>query len=84
MNSRQRVMKALNHEEPDMVPVDMGSTENTTLTRIAYINLRRHLGMPEERYNRMLWIGKMKERILRCPPTTMRQRKEYAHGEITG
>ncbi|MGA2766284.1 MAG: uroporphyrinogen decarboxylase family protein [Spirochaetia bacterium] len=48
MNSRQRVIKALNHEEPDMVPIDMGSTENTTLTRIAYINLRKHLGMAED------------------------------------
>src|SRR5271157_2793289 len=48
MNSRQRVMKALNHEEPDMVPIDMGSTENTTITRIAYINLRKHLEMAED------------------------------------
>jgi len=48
MNSRQRVIKALNHEEPDMVPIDMGSTENTTLTRIAYINLRSYLGMVED------------------------------------
>jgi uroporphyrinogen decarboxylase len=48
MNSRQRVIKALNHEEPDMVPVDMGSTENTTITRIAYINLREYLGMAED------------------------------------
>ena len=36
------------------------------------------------RYNRMLWIGKKKERILRCPPTKMRQGKEYAHEESTG
>lgn len=45
MNSRERVLAALNHIEPDMVPVDMSSTENTTLCRIAYINLREHLGM---------------------------------------
>jgi uroporphyrinogen decarboxylase len=45
MNSRERVMAALDHIEPDMVPVDMGSTENTTLCRIAYLNLRSHLGM---------------------------------------
>jgi len=45
MNSRERVLKTLNHEEPDMVPVDMGSTENTTLCRLAYINLREYLGM---------------------------------------
>ncbi len=45
MNSRERVLAAINHIEPDMVPIDMGSTENTTLCRIAYINLRAHLGM---------------------------------------
>lgn len=45
MNSRERVLKTLNHQEPDMIPVDMGSTENTTLCRLAYINLREYLGM---------------------------------------
>ena len=39
MNSRERVLAAINHIEPDMVPIDMGSTENTTLCRIAYIKL---------------------------------------------
>ncbi len=48
MNSRERVIAALNHKEADMVPVDMGSTENTTLCRIAYINLRAYLGMPSD------------------------------------
>ena len=48
MNSRERVLKTLNHEEPDMVPVDMGSTENTTLCRLAYINLREYLSMPPD------------------------------------
>jgi len=43
MNSRERVSLALDHQEPDMVPIDLGSTENTTLSRIAYINLRKHL-----------------------------------------
>ena len=45
MNSRERVLAALNHQEPDMVPVDLGSTENTSISRIAYINLRGYLGM---------------------------------------
>jgi uroporphyrinogen decarboxylase len=45
LNSRQRVNTALNHSEPDKVPIDLGSTENTTITRIAYLNLRQHLGM---------------------------------------
>lgn len=48
MNSRERVLKALNHQEADMVPIDMGSTENTSLCRMAYINLREYLGMPPD------------------------------------
>ncbi len=48
MNSRERVMAALSHQEPDMVPIDLGSTENTTITRIAYINLRAYLKLPED------------------------------------
>jgi len=68
MNSRERVIKALNHEELDMVPVDMGSTENTTLCRLAYINLREYLGMlpDSEPYviNRMMDSVFPKEDIL--------------------
>ncbi len=45
MNHRQRVMTALQHQEPDMVPLDLGATENTTIARIAYLNLRAHYGM---------------------------------------
>lgn len=37
MNHRQRVMTALQHQEPDMVPLDLGATENTTIARIAYL-----------------------------------------------
>lgn len=58
MNSRERVMAALNHIEPDMVPIDMGSTENTTLCRIAYLNLRDYLKLDTEPHpyviNRMM------------------------------
>jgi uroporphyrinogen decarboxylase len=48
VNSRERILKALNHEEPDKVPIDLGATENTTITRIAYHNLRHALGMAED------------------------------------
>ena len=26
MNSRERVMRALNHQEPDRIPIDLGAT----------------------------------------------------------
>jgi len=48
MNSRERVLKALNHQEPDMIPIDLGSTENTSIARVAYLRLRDYLNMGED------------------------------------
>jgi uroporphyrinogen decarboxylase len=42
MSSRQRVLKALNHEEPDRVPF------NLSLTVDVYHRLRSHLGLPPD------------------------------------
>jgi len=47
MNSRERVQTALNHKEPDRVPFDLGGTPMSGMHKVAYKNLRAHLGMPE-------------------------------------
>jgi uroporphyrinogen decarboxylase len=47
-SSRERVLTALDHREPDRVPFDMGSTQVTGIALVAYRNLRRHLGLPDE------------------------------------
>ena len=39
---------ALNHKEPDKVPIDLGSTIVTAPTRIAYQNLRAHIGLDQD------------------------------------
>lgn len=44
MNSRERVIMALEHEVPDRVPFDLGSTFVTGITRNAYAGLAEHLG----------------------------------------
>ena len=46
MNSRDRVLKALNHEEPDRVPFDLGGTVVTGIHATAYVALREYLGLP--------------------------------------
>jgi transposase len=56
----------------------LGSREGVVMLG-CWAHARRKL-----RYNPMLWIGKEEERILRCSPTKMNTRKEYAHEEITG
>lgn len=45
MRPKQRVLKAINLEEPDRVPVDLGSTNVTTMTRIPYEPLKKELGI---------------------------------------
>ncbi|MEW6071157.1 MAG: uroporphyrinogen decarboxylase family protein [Planctomycetota bacterium] len=43
--SRERVLAALDHREPDRVPVDLGATPSTGISALAYGRLKRHLGM---------------------------------------
>jgi uroporphyrinogen decarboxylase len=45
--SRSRVEAALNHQEPDRVPYDLGGTILTGISHRAYRRLRAHLGLPE-------------------------------------
>ncbi len=46
MNSRERVLAAINHREGDRVPFDMGGTVVTGIHYKAYANLRAALGLP--------------------------------------
>ncbi len=45
MTSRERILAAIAHEEPDRVPVDLGSTPSSGISAIAYGRLKRHLGI---------------------------------------
>ena len=45
MTSRERVLSAIRHREPDRVPVDQGSMRSTGIMAIAYSRLKRHLGI---------------------------------------
>lgn len=47
MNSRERILKALNHEEPDRIPFDLAGTIWTGITNGAYQNLRKYLKLNE-------------------------------------
>jgi len=45
LSSRERVLTALRHEEPDRVPIDLGGMRSTGIMGIAYNALKRFLGM---------------------------------------
>ena len=47
MTSRERVLAALNHQEPDRVPIDLGGNQ-TGIHKFAYRTLLDHLGIADE------------------------------------
>src|SRR5512136_1160969 len=48
MTPRERVMLALNHKEPDRIPIDLGGTIVSSIAKSSYITLKKHLGLPLE------------------------------------
>lgn len=47
MTSRERVLAAINHKEPDYLPMDLGSNVSAGISGMAYANLKEHLGIKE-------------------------------------
>jgi uroporphyrinogen decarboxylase len=45
MNSRERVLTALRHQEPDRVPIDLDGMASTGIMAIAYNRLKAYVGM---------------------------------------
>lgn len=48
LSHRERVIKALRHEEPDRVPMDLGGTVNSSIHVAAYQKLKAHFGVEAE------------------------------------
>ena len=42
INSKERVLAAINHKEPDKIPIDLGSTQVTGISATAYHNLKKY------------------------------------------
>ncbi|MEI6167616.1 MAG: uroporphyrinogen decarboxylase family protein [bacterium] len=45
MTSRERIIAAIEHRQPDRVPVDLGATPSSGISATAYGNLKKHLGI---------------------------------------
>lgn len=45
LTSRERVLTALAHKEPDRVPIDLGGMDSTTIMGAAYTRLKKYLGI---------------------------------------
>ncbi len=66
MTHRERVRAALNHETPDRVPMDLGSTRVTSVSVAAYERLKAHFGIRRETrvIDRIMQTAAVDEEIL--------------------
>lgn len=66
LTSRERVRRALDHREPDRVPLDLGSTGNTGISTGAYERLLKRLGIqaPIVVWDRMQQLADVDEQVL--------------------
>lgn len=49
MNSRERIRAAVNHKEPDMLPIDFDAMRSTGINAIAYNHLTDYLGYKDKK-----------------------------------
>jgi uroporphyrinogen decarboxylase len=59
MNPRQRVLLALNHKEPDRVPIDLGATIVSSIVKSSYIELKHYLGLPMEQIKMLDYVQQL-------------------------
>ena len=59
MKPRERVQLALNHKEPDRIPIDLGATIVSSITKRSYIDLKSYLGMPLEEIKMLDYIQQL-------------------------
>lgn len=66
MTPKERVLAALNFKNPDKVPTDLGTTNCTTITKIAYNNLKKMLDIdkPDNLMMEDFQISKVDEEVL--------------------
>lgn len=67
MTPRERFRKAICHEQPDRVPIDVGQDLHNGLHEVAYVNLLKHLGETDDirLYDRMQHLAVVKESVLK-------------------
>ncbi len=66
MNPRERVLISLNHQEPDRIPIDLGSPISAIHIK-SYRKLRKYLGLPEKQVkiiDHLMQAAKVEEDIL--------------------
>ncbi|KXA89279.1 hypothetical protein AKJ62_03425 [candidate division MSBL1 archaeon SCGC-AAA259D14] len=67
MKPRERVLKAINLEEPDRIPIDLGSTNCTSMTVLPYEKMKEKLSIdtPTRLMMKNFQLAEIDERVLK-------------------
>jgi uroporphyrinogen decarboxylase len=68
MSHRERVITAFSHKQPDRIPIDLGSTRNSSIVVEGYERLKSHFNIQEENVliSRMMRVVNVNEQILQA------------------
>ena len=66
MNSRQRVLKAVNFEKPDRVPIDLGAIRASGINAVLYDKLKERMGIdtPTKIHDSMQMLAEVELEVL--------------------
>ena len=78
MGHRERVLKALNHEEPDRIPFDLGGTSNSSVHIEKYQEMKAHFGVEKER-SEDVWGNKYLQSIVIDEPVLQALDIDFRH-----
>ena len=74
MTSRERVRRAINHEEPDRVPIDIGGTKVTGIHVDEYLAIGRYAGIDVE----LPRVYEQRQMLARVEPLV----KRWLHADV--
>jgi uroporphyrinogen decarboxylase len=85
MTSRERVVSALNHREPDRVPVDIGGGASTSISVEANERLKRHLGVEgsSAELSKIFRVAALDEKVMQrlgsdCRPLRLKSPRRWS------
>ena len=59
MTPRERVVQALSHQEPDRIPIDLGTTIVSSIVKKTYIELKQQFGLPLEEIKMLDYVQQL-------------------------
>ena len=66
MNSRERVLKAVNFQKPDRVPIDLGAMRASGINAVVYDKLKKRMGIhtPTKIHDTMQILAEVESEVL--------------------